>query len=231
MNIKLLFDSHAIHPHFKTGWGFSCLVNDAILFDVGKSSKALRHNLHLMAIDPTSIKSIIISHDHHDHAGALNKLLTFADPESIYLCPHSRISITSNKIIFVSPFCVIDKQVFSSGELVGLYNKQLIVEQVLILKGTRGLTILTGCAHPSVTTIVTVVKTHFPHDPIDLLIGGFHLYRKNQMEIENFIRTLQSLQVKRIAPLHCSGTLAKKLFKKHYQENCLELKVGETITL
>ena len=62
MNIKILYDSTAINSKFKTSWGFSCLINNHILFDTGTDGNALLNNLHLMNVDLSDINKIIISH-------------------------------------------------------------------------------------------------------------------------------------------------------------------------
>ena len=74
-NIKIIFDSTAINPKFKTGWGFSCLINNHILFDTGADGTALLNNFHLMNVNLSDISKVIISHEHSDHFGGLWKLL------------------------------------------------------------------------------------------------------------------------------------------------------------
>ena len=61
MNIKILYDSTAINSKFQTGWGFSCLINNHLLFDTGADGNALLNNLRLMNVDLSDIDKIITS--------------------------------------------------------------------------------------------------------------------------------------------------------------------------
>lgn len=86
MNIKILYDSSAINNKYKTGWGFSCLINNHILFDTGADGNSLVNNLSLMKIN--SINKIIISHEHYDHTGGLWQILKQQKNLPIYICPN-----------------------------------------------------------------------------------------------------------------------------------------------
>ena len=237
MNIKLLFDSTAINHKFKTGWGFSCLINNHILFDTGANGEALLNNFHLMSIDLSDIDKIIISHEHYDHTGGLWKILENKKNLDIYICPNFN-QVFKNKIkklgsnpIDSQPFQEIDKNIFTTGEIKSFYKGNFTPEQSLVLKTHKGLIIITGCAHPGIITIINKVKEKFPHDNVYLVLGGFHLTGKSKKEIETIIKKFKSLKVQKVAPLHCSGELAKELFKQNYGNNFIQLRVGDYMCL
>ena len=65
----------------------------------------------------------------------------------------------------------ICKNVHTTGEM-GVQIK----EQALILDTSKGLVVITGCAHPGIVDIVKKAKEVVKKD-IDLVFGGFHLSR------------------------------------------------------
>jgi 7,8-dihydropterin-6-yl-methyl-4-(beta-D-ribofuranosyl)aminobenzene 5'-phosphate synthase len=57
-------------------------------------------------------------------------------------------------------------------------------------------------------------------------MGGFHLTGASESTILSIIEQLKALGVKKVAPCHCSGDLARKLFKEEFGEDYLEVGVG-----
>ena len=75
MKVRILYDNFAVSRELSVGWGFSCIINDCLLFDAGESGKALLENLHALEVDLDSIEGVVISHDHWDHTGGLWEIL------------------------------------------------------------------------------------------------------------------------------------------------------------
>ena len=107
----------------------------------------------------------------------------------------------------------------TTGELNG------IKEQSLIIATSKGLIVVTGCAHPGIVNIVKKAKELTGKD-VYLAIGGFHLSGASQRTISSIIEELKALGVKKVAPCHCSGDLARRLFKEKFGEDYLEAGVG-----
>ena len=156
---------------------------------------------------------------------------------SIYTCPgftqafKNKIKAFNSNPIESQPFQEIEKNIFITGEMKGIYKESFIPEQALILKTEKGLVIITGCAHPGITDIVKIVEEHFPQDNIYLVLGGFHLRAASETEIETIVKGFQVLAVKKVSPLHCSGNKEKEIFKKHYGNNFIDLRVGEILEI
>lgn len=64
-----------------------------------------------------------------------------------------------------------------------------------------------------------------------LVMGGFHLSGKSKGEIEKIISSFKKLGVRYVGPWHCSGNTARRLFKKEYHKNFINVGVGKVITI
>lgn len=75
----LVSNSVLVDSKYRAEHGLSILVEvgmTRILFDTGGSPDILQHNTHLLDIDMSRIKYIMLSHGHLDHTGGLDWLLT-----------------------------------------------------------------------------------------------------------------------------------------------------------
>ena len=92
-------------------------------------------------------------------------------------------------------------------------------ELSLALKTEKGIVLITGCSHSKVEEIVRATKKYLGGN-IGLVEGGFHLFPYDAAYISNVARLMKDdLGVRRVAPAHCTGNLAFKVFKDLYGEN------------
>lgn len=236
MRIKILFDSVALDNRFLAGWGVSYLIDNTILFDTGEKSSSLFRNMKNMDVDISDIKTVVISHNHWDHRGGLWELLKQRKGLKVYACPNfsrrfkNRVKSYEGQLIESDKFIQINGNVYATGEIGGRYAFKYMPEQALILKTRNGVTILTGCAHPGIIKIIETVKQNISGD-IYLVLGGFHLMGKHRKTVTPIVDKFKQLGVKKIAPAHCSGKNATKLFKETYDDNFIEVKAGGIIDI
>jgi len=229
-----IYDNYQHDPGLKTGWGFSCLVkagNKNILFDTGADSHTLLDNMKKLEIDPKDINMIVLSHIHGDHTGGLSGILKMNSNLTVYL-PESfpkdfKKGVKSYKanIVEVDDPTNISESVSTTGEL-GTWIK----EQSLIVKTTKGLVVMTGCAHPGIVEILKEVKK-VTNENIYLVLGGFHLAGVSDSELKKIAKSFRELGVKKAAPCHCSGDRTRELFKEEYKEDFISNGVGKIIEI
>ncbi|GAG46948.1 unnamed protein product, partial [marine sediment metagenome] len=131
------------------------------------------------------------------------------------------------KLIEVKGPLKISANVFSTGEL-GTWIK----EESLIIKTNLGLIIITGCAHPGVVNIVKKAKAIVSSTAkVYMVIGGFHLCGMNGSQIRGIVNDLKKEGVKKVAPCHCSGNLARRIFKKEYGNDYILAGAGKKFEL
>jgi 7,8-dihydropterin-6-yl-methyl-4-(beta-D-ribofuranosyl)aminobenzene 5'-phosphate synthase len=115
--------------------------------------------------------------------------------------------------------------VFTTGEL-----EDGAIEQSLLVRTSRGLIVIAGCAHPGVINIVTRAK-EVTKDRIYLVMGGLHLLGTSPSWISYIAESLYTSGVEKVALCHCSGDEARKLFKDYFGENYIDCGVGKEITI
>jgi 7,8-dihydropterin-6-yl-methyl-4-(beta-D-ribofuranosyl)aminobenzene 5'-phosphate synthase len=118
--------------------------------------------------------------------------------------------------------------IYTTGQIEGMYHSDYIAEQALVLETGKGLTIMTGCAHPGIIKIVEYVTANIKKN-IYLIMGGFHLLKKSVSEIKNINDTFHQFSIEHIGPSHCTGEEAIAIFKESFKANCIDIKVGKTI--
>lgn len=234
-NIKILYDNTALED-FKSDWGFSCLISDTILFDVGENYKILHYNSKKLIVDYSKIKIIILSHKHSDHIGSLKELMKHAkNVETIYCTSDTKsrikdfINKSKIKIVNASDFKELTKNIFTTGRMNGSYKGYNLFEQSLIIQNKNKIGIITGCSHPNIIEIIKKVKVEMQTDSIEFIIGGFHLFRKSDTEIEAIAKEIKNMNVKKIGPCHCSGDKAKIIFKKIFNIGYLDVRAGTVL--
>jgi 7,8-dihydropterin-6-yl-methyl-4-(beta-D-ribofuranosyl)aminobenzene 5'-phosphate synthase len=64
---------------------------------------------------------------------------------------------------------------------------------------------------------------------IDLLMGGFHLSNRSDAEIRAIIQRLKALGVRKVAPSHCTGDNAIRIFRDEWSGDFIEGGLGAII--
>jgi len=214
--IKVVFDDKCPKPGFLSGFGFSALIynyftDNFSLFDTGGNANILIHNINEFNVDISAIKNVIISHNHHDHAGGLEGIFQINPNIEIYvpidnLKSFSRI-FPNKQVHGVSDMIEIEKNLIISGQV----NGSFISEQSVFLKTKNNeIIILVGCAHPSLEKFIMKAQNI---TGIRAVIGGFHGFKK--------LSYLKDIDF--IGACHCSKyyNLIKETFPRQYKRICL----------
>lgn len=235
VNVTVVYDNvEAADPRLRSDWGFGCVVDvgdKRILFDTGEEGDTLLSNMRHMGIDPASIDAVAISHIHSDHAGGLKAFLANRKGISVYI--PSSFPASFKRMIRESGAMPVEvtgpkeilKGVFTTGEM-----GRAIKEQALVVRTDRGLVVITGCAHPGIVDVVRQAADIGKAAPY-AVIGGFHTSMASNARLKGIIASFKDLGVKKVAPCHCSGRTARRLFEKAFGTGYVDAKVGTTIRL
>jgi 7,8-dihydropterin-6-yl-methyl-4-(beta-D-ribofuranosyl)aminobenzene 5'-phosphate synthase len=232
LSITVIYDNNPYTEGLRAEWGLSCLIKGSektILFDTGGNGSSLLENMNELGIDPQKIDIVVLSHFHGDHVGGLKEFLNENEQVNVYL-PRSfpqefkgNLLSASIKIMEVHDATEICDGVYTTGEL-----GAGIKEQSLIVHTTQGMIVMTGCAHPGIVAILKRARDLIKDD-ILLVMGGFHLGAAGQGDLEKIILSFRSMGVKFVGPCHCTGDLARRMFKEDYGDSYMRLGVGRII--
>ena len=234
ITITTIYDNYIFSEGLKTDWGFSCIIKGTektILFDTGTKSDILFHNINKLNVNPKDVELVAISHIHGDHTGGLLAFLDENNKVTVYLPASfpdefvSRVKKAGVKVVPVDKPVEICKGVSLTGEM-GVQIK----EQSLILNTSKGLVVITGCAHPGIVGIIKKAKEVIDKE-IYLVCGGFHLLSKSEDEVKEIINEFKYLGVMKVGATHCTGDRAIELFKEAYKENFVQMGVGKVIRI
>jgi 7,8-dihydropterin-6-yl-methyl-4-(beta-D-ribofuranosyl)aminobenzene 5'-phosphate synthase len=234
IKITILYDNYVYEKGLNADWGFSCLIEGmekTILFDTGTRSDILLHNAKQMNVNLNEVEQVVISHEHGDHTGGLSTVLDKNNHVTVY----APVSFSSGffqmvkdkkaKAVTVKDPVEICQNVLLTGEM-----GDRIIEQSLILDTSKGLIVITGCAHPGIVNIVKKSKEIIDKN-IYLVFGGFHLGGTSEKDVRKIIGTFKELGVQKVGATHCTGDEAIKLFKEAYGENYVQMGVGRILEL
>ncbi len=237
MEAVVLFDNEKINRNLRTGWGLSILIDKKILFDTGENGHWLLENMRSLKVNIDRIKAVVISHDHWDHTGGLWEILKNREGLKVYACPgfspefKKEVRRLKGELKESGKVTKIAENIFVTGEIAGEYKGRYMPEQTLVIKTDKGLTIITGCAHPGIIRIAAQVKKDFGNRKIHLVFGGFHLIDKYRPEIRSVAEELEEMGVEKIGPAHCSGYDAKLIFREVYEDAFVSIRAGVKIEI
>ncbi len=236
MYVKVLFDEKAKRG-LLSGTGFSCLVEGKILFDTGEASTSLLENMGRMMVSPKDIEGVVISHEHWDHTGGLWELLKKKKGLKIYACPSfsdtfkNCVKELGGKLVLVKEPKEIADNIYVTGGIQGEHKGESIVEQALVVRGDKGESVITGCAHPGIVKMLRYIKKHFSIKEFYMVFGGMHLGSMDREKIGQLISDLKALGVKKAGPTHCSGDKARRMFKGRFHDSFVAVRAGYIIHL
>ena len=144
-----------------------------------------------LAINPENIDMVVLSHNHWDHVGGLETLLSRKPKLTVY-----RPTWASKP-----------QRILSNFMTTGVIGEWGIKEQALICITKRGLILITGCSHPGLENILDIAHDY---GKIFAVVGGFHGF--NRFEMLNGIKL--------IVPCHCTQGKQEiaKLYPSTYSE-------------
>lgn len=230
----ILYDNYLFTEGLKTDWGFACFIEGTektILFDTGTKGDILLHNVDKLKVNLKGVDLVLLSHFHEDHTGGIWTFLKENSDVSVYM-PASfpkdfaeKIQKKKAQVVTVKGPIEICQDVHLTGEM----GKQ-IIEQSLILNTSKGLVLITGCAHPGIVDTIKRAK-EILNKNVYLVFGGFHLLQHSASQLEEIIGQFKDLGVQKVGATHCTGDKAIEMFKEAYGDNFFQMGAGKALKI
>ena len=233
MRFFIAFDNYAYEEDFEALWGFSVYIAFGtfhMLFDTGSNGRVLLRNVRRFGLDLKDIRVLFLSHPHWDHIGGLDSVIEENSDIALYLSSsfsprlvHDLKRLVKEVEILHTP-AKIEKLLYSTGTM------GEIGEHGLIIDTPRGGVLVVGCSHPGIVQMVRRAKEIIQKE-ILYVIGGFHLFQKEEDKIEEVAGALKALNVRYVTPTHCSGKEAIRIFQETFQDGFIIGGAGRIIDL
>ncbi len=235
LTITITYDNYGSVPGLKYGWGFSCMVRGGfgqVLFDTGSDGTSLVDNMAMLDIHHGEVDAVFLSHDHWDHVDGIGGFLAGrARGVPVHVTPsfsdglRDRLRRDGCNVVEHGPASEVEvlPGVFSTGEMEGTPR-----EHSMIVMTDDGPVVIVGCCHQGLRSLLQRVRD-MRDDDIALLVGGFHLFRDGDQEVEDNVRMVMDMGVRKVAPTHCTGRRAIRIFEEVYGDAFIPMGVGVVI--
>jgi len=235
--ITVLLDNYAVSSKLKSAPGLSMYVEQDttyFVFDLGGNERALQHNIEVMGVNVELVDFIVVSHAHADHVAGIPVMGWLAPYTTLYIPYGSSSSLgkvaRSNglKPVEVTRWLSPSKDVYITKPLHGPPWEHFIV-----LDTHRGLIVLSGCMHPGLDAVLGEILKYFNYSKkVYGVVGGLHLANAPQTVIEDVVdKLVNKYDVEVIVPLHCSGSMFKRILSENYPERFVEAGAGSIIEI
>jgi 7,8-dihydropterin-6-yl-methyl-4-(beta-D-ribofuranosyl)aminobenzene 5'-phosphate synthase len=108
----------------------------------------------------------------------------------------------------------------------------IIDDQALVINlRSRGLVVITGCAHAGIVNTIMHAQKITKTDKIRAVLGGFHLIDATDKRIQATIEDLKKFKLSFLGPCHCTGKKAIKKIGEAFGDRCQPLRTGDSIKL
>lgn len=84
-------------------------------------------------------------------------------------------------------------------------------EQSLVLVEDDGIVVINGCCHAGADIVVEEAQRAFPEKPVKAVIGGLHLFDRDEDYVRAFAKKLADTGVSRVITGHCTGPYMPQL--------------------
>jgi 7,8-dihydropterin-6-yl-methyl-4-(beta-D-ribofuranosyl)aminobenzene 5'-phosphate synthase len=228
-SLTVLYDNYPFESGCHTEWGYSCLVETSeitVLFDTGGDPQILAHNIDTLGVNIQDIDCIIISHEHWDHVGGIQYILSNRTGIPVYLPGGVPYSLKSS-IASIGGECIELGNATKISDSIAITDtiNGPPMEQAMIIKTNEGVILITGCSHPGVENLARNAF-ELTEDRIRLVIGGYHLGRASKYMLDRTCDELDEICVEYIAASHCTGDESIQYFRERYGEHFIESGVG-----
>lgn len=99
-------------------------------------------------------------------------------------------------------------------------------EQSLIFELADGVAVFNSCSHAGADNIINEAVKAYPGRRIVAMIGGFHLFNKDDDYVRDFARRVGSTGVETVITGHCTGKKAMGILREELGDKVQELRTG-----
>ena len=112
-----------------------------------------------------------------------------------------------------------------------LIRDDMLDDTSLVIQTGKGLIIVSGCSHAGIVSITKKAKQITGSHKVKAVGGGYHLIDAEDEKIEETVKNLKELEVKKIYTGHCTGLKAECKFFREFGGRFEKLHSGKIIII
>ncbi len=138
--------------------------------------------------------------------------------------------MTTGEIPMVTEYEQIDPDLVVKEDG-GFKPDKLRDDQALIVKSDSGLVVILGCAHRGIINTLYHARKLTGVEQVHTVMGGCHLFRAPQKQLQATISALKELGVQRIGVSHCTGLAAAAVMAQEFGDQFFFNNAGTSLNL
>ena len=202
---QILYDtSEPAIAGLKPDFGYAVYVyadGKRILLDTGTDPDVLEQNLVAADVDVNKLDMVVISHNHHDHAGGLARIRKLNPDVPIYVPPNQSFSVDDAKV--VEDHLKVTPNIFVIHGHTDVPTGGISDDLSVVLRSNLGPYVLSTCSHSGVGQIVDRASK-VTGEAVYYFSGGARLVHRPAGDTKIVAQALEQRKVRVVSPSHCS---------------------------
>ena len=230
---QILYDtSEPAMPGLKPDFGYAVYIQadgKRILLDTGTDPDVMEHNLAAAGVDVSDLDMVVISHNHFDHAGGLERLRAMNPGVPVYVPPNQVFAV--DDVHIVEDYLQVTSKVFVIRGHTDVPTAGISDDLSIVLRSLQGPYVLSTCSHSGVGQIVDRASKLSGED-VYYFSGGARLVHRPEGDTRLVAEALDRRRVQVVSPSHCSlSHRVDRKFRETLGERVRSSQLGKKVEL
>lgn len=230
---QILYDtSSPVVEGLRPDFGYAVYIHvdgKQILLDTGTDPDILEHNMKQAAVDVNALDMVVVSHNHHDHAGGLQRIRALNPDLPVLVPPGQHFPVKDVEVI--EDHLKLTGNVYIIRAHTDKPTAGISDDLSIVLRGRSGAYVLSTCSHSGVAQILARA-VEVSGDNVYYFGGGARLAHRPDSDTRLVASVLEQHRVQIVSPSHCSlSHRVDAAFKETIGERIAGSQLGAKIQL